>query len=302
MTVKTSNQTFIKLTTRTVACFLLSAVCFAYSHGNLRHYSASLDNSVWANNNNSRLQCELQHTIPNYGTAIFSSAASKRSNLQFELDLRRLPADYSLAQIESVPPQWRPGQQATGITEMQWRKQFNGDVDEQSAWVMLTELEKGYFPTLYYADWHNKSDRVAVALAATNFRPAYYDFLSCMDQLLTYSFEDISYTVLNFEKNSAVLDKASKKKLAQIKEYLSYDKNIELIKVKAYSSSWGGRYTNLKVSEKRASEVKDLFVNFGINADKIAVEGFGEKRHIASNETILGRAENRRVVIEMQKP
>ena len=275
---------------------------FSDAKSSLRTYSASLNNSNWMLANNNRLQCELQHTIPNYGTAKFSSAANKLTNLEFELDLRRLPADYSLAQIESVPPQWRPGQGSTHITSLQWRKQFNGDVDQDSAWVMLTELEKGYFPTLYYADWHNKSDRVAVALAATNFRPAYYDFLTCMDGLLPYSFDDISYTVLNFEKNSAVLDKASKKKLAQIEEYVKHDSNIERITVKAYSSTWGGRYTNLKVSEKRADEVKGLFVGFGIAQSKIDVEGFGEKRHIASNETILGRAENRRVVIQMERP
>ena len=222
--------------------------------------------------------------------------------MAFELDLMRLPADYSLALIESVPPKWRPGKGAMHITDMQWRKQFNGDVDEKSAWVMLTELEKGHFPTLYYADWHNKNDRVSVALAATNFRPAYYNFLNCVDGLLPYGFEDLSYTVLNFEKNSTELDRASKSKLNQIKEYLKHDNQIDKISVKAYSSSWGGRYTNLKVSQRRAAEIKALFVDFGIPDDRISVEGFGEKRHVASNETILGRAENRRVVIEMVKP
>ena len=90
--------------------------------------------------------------------------------------------------------------------------------------------------------------------------------------------------------------------LQQIEEYLKHDKNIDKISVKAYSSSWGGRYTNLKVSQRRANEIKDVFEQFGIPGDKISVEGFGEKRHIASNQTILGRAENRRVVIEMVKP
>lgn len=272
------------------------------SDANRRAYVASLDNSVWQLSQDSRLACSLEHEIPNYGTAIFSSAASKKSNMAFELDLMRLPADYSLALVESVPPQWRPGVRSTAITQMQWRKQFNGDVDDKSAWIMLTELEKGHFPTLYYADWHNKNDRVSVALAATNFRPAYYDFLNCVDSLLPYGFEDLEYTVLNFEKNSTELDRASKSKLSQIKEYLKHDNQIDKISVKAYSSSWGGRYTNLKVSQRRAAEIKALFVEFGIPGDRISVEGFGEKRHVASNETILGRAENRRVVIEMVKP
>jgi outer membrane protein OmpA-like peptidoglycan-associated protein len=284
-----------------VVLWLASVTTFA-AHADMRQYGGTLTNSVWALSEDTRLQCQLAHIIPNYGEALFTSTAGKLSNLSFELDMRRLPADYSLASVESVPPSWRPGTGSKPITEMQWRKQFNGDLDERSAWVMLTELEKGYFPTLYYSDWHNKSDRVSVALSATNFRAQYYEFLSCIDALLKYSFDDIAYTQLTFENNSSELDKASKAKLRRIEEYLKHDKNIEGISVKAFSSSWGGRYTNLKVSQKRASMVKDFFVKFGIGQDKISTEGFGEKRHIASNQTELGRAENRRVVIEMVKP
>ena len=271
-------------------------------HASYRSYGANLENSRWRLTESTRLTCTLDHQIPNYGHALFTSEASKMANMAFELDLNRLPADYSLAQIASVPPAWKPGIGAREITTLQWRKQFNGDVDEKSAWVMLTELEKGNFPTLYYADWHNKSDRVSVALSATHFRENYYQFLACMEQLLPYGFDDISYTVLNFENNSSELDKASKKKVARIQEYLKHDKDIESVSVKAYSSSWGGRYTNLMVSKKRAEQVKQLFVGFGILQERIATEGFGEKRHIASNQTELGRAENRRVVIEMEKP
>lgn len=281
---------------------LVALVSVGSSHAALRSYGSDLDNSMWKLSKNTPLMCELQHNINNYGIASFQAQASKIDNMSFELDLRRLPADYSLAQVVSVPPKWKPGRAPMAITEMQWRKQFNGDVDERSAWVMLTELEKGNFPTLYYTDWHNKNDRVAVAISATNFRDNYYQFLTCIDSLLPFSFEDISFTVLNFENNSSELDKASKKKLAQIEQYLKYDKDIEAISVNAYSSSWGGRYTNLKMSQKRAEMVKQFFVEFGVTATNVMTQGYGEKRHIASNQNELGRAENRRVVIEMRKP
>jgi outer membrane protein OmpA-like peptidoglycan-associated protein len=268
----------------------------------LRRYSSGLENSKWQNTTESRLQCDLVHEIPNYGYAVFSSEASKIDNLAFELEMKRLPADYSLANIESVPPRWKPGKGSKQITNMQWRKQFNGDVDENSAWVMLTELEKGYFPTLYYTDWHNRSDRVSVALSATNFRDQYYQFLDCRSNLLKYSFDDISQLTLNFEFGGAELDKKSKHKLAQVREYLKHDKDIEGITVKAYSDSFGGRWHNLQVSKKRAEQIKQFFVSAGIDGGKVSVEGFGEKRHIASNQTELGRQENRRVVVQMTKP
>lgn len=284
---------------------LLTCSCIVFAQSaaaDLRRYSSGLENSKWQNTTESRLQCDLVHEIPNYGYAVFSSEASKIDNLAFELEMKRLPADYSLANIESVPPRWKPGKGSKQITNMQWRKQFNGDVDENSAWVMLTELEKGYFPTLYYTDWHNRSDRVSVALSATNFRDQYYQFLDCRSNLLKYSFDDISQLTLNFEFGGAELDKKSKYKLAQVREYLKHDKDIEGITVKAYSDSFGGRWHNLQVSKKRAEQIKQFFVSAGIDGGKVSVEGFGEKRHIASNQTELGRQENRRVVVQMTKP
>lgn len=274
----------------------------ASASADFRRYQSGLENSKWQITTETRLQCDLVHEIPNYGHAVFSSEAGKMDNLAFELEMMRLPADYSLANIESVPPRWKPGKGSRPITDMQWRKQFNGDVDERSAWVMLTELEKGYFPTLYYTDWHNRHDRVAVALAATNFRDPYYEFLNCRSNLLKYSFDDISQLTLNFEFGGAELDKDSKKKLAQVEEYLKHDNQIESISVKAYSDSFGGRWHNFEVSKKRAEQIKMFFVDAGIDGAKISVEGFGERRHIASNQTELGRQENRRVIVQMTRP
>lgn len=274
----------------------------ASAHADLRRYQSGLDNSKWQNTTETRLQCDLVHEIPNYGHAVFSSEAGKIDNLAFELEMMRLPADYSLANIESVPPRWKPGKGSKPITDIQWRKQFNGDVDEKSAWIMLTELEKGYFPTLYYTDWHNRHDRVAVALASTNFRDPYYNFLNCRSNLLKFSFDDISQLTLNFEFGGAELDKDSKMKLAQVEEYLKHDNQIESISVKAYSDSFGGRWHNYEVSKKRAEQIKMFFVEAGIDGTKISVEGFGERRHIASNQTELGRQENRRVIVQMTRP
>lgn len=282
---------------------VLSLFIAWFSHASdFRRYQGTLENSKWQTTTETRLQCDLVHEIPNYGHAVFSSEAGKIDNLAFELEMMRLPADYSLANIESVPPRWKPGKGAKQITDLQWRKQFNGDVDEKSAWIMLTELEKGYFPTLYYTDWHNRHDRVAVALASTNFRNPYYQFLKCRSNLLKYSFDDISQLTLNFEFGGTDLDKDSKKKLAQVEEFLKHDKEIESISVKAYSDSFGGRWHNLEVSKKRASQIQQFFVQAGIDGSKISVEGFGEKRHIASNKTELGREENRRVIIQMTRP
>ena len=90
--------------------------------------------------------------------------------------------------------------------------------------------------------------------------------------------------------------------MAMITEYLSLDPNLELVLVDAYTDSYGGRWPNLKLSERRAEKIKDYFVQNGVDVSRIQAEGYGERRHIASNQTTLGRGKNRRVVIRMDKP
>ncbi|MET0050995.1 MAG: OmpA family protein, partial [Candidatus Thiodiazotropha sp.] len=50
-------------------------------------------------------------------------------------------------------------------------------------------------------------------------------------------------------------------------------------------------------SEQRARAVRDYLVGGGVDPNKIATWGAGEKDPIASNTTPEGRAENRRVEV-----
>lgn len=108
----------------------------------LRQYKAQIENSDWQLKDKSRLQCTLSHRLPGYGKAMFNSVASKQLNMEFELDMLLLPKSYGVAAVYSIPPKWMPGQIQRTIADMPMRKQFNGDLPEQVAWIMLTELEK----------------------------------------------------------------------------------------------------------------------------------------------------------------
>lgn len=282
----------------TVALILMAGT----SQANVRQYQADLTDSEWQLANNSRLQCTLSHTIPNYGEARFSSSANRQLNMSFELDMLRLPDNYSLAEVRSVSPSWRPGHSDRVLADMKLYKQFAPSLPKKVAWTMLNELEQGMNPKFYYNDWYDGSNKVSVGLSPAKFKRAYRDFVTCVGNLLNYSFDDISYTVLNYQSNSDKLTKASQKRMAMISEYLSLDPNLELVLVDAYTDSYGGRWPNLKLSERRAEKIKDYFVQNGVDVSRIQAEGYGERRHIASNQTTLGRGKNRRVVIRMDKP
>jgi outer membrane protein OmpA-like peptidoglycan-associated protein len=274
----------------------------ANSTAALRQYTAKVENSTWQLKDESRLLCTLSHTLPGYGEAMFSSFASKQLNMEFELDMLRLPKSYGVAAVYSVPPKWMPGQVQRAIADMTIRKQYNGDLPEQAAWTMLTELEKGFWPTIYYQDWYNQYDKVAVGLNASNFAVPYKQFAECVANLLPYSFQDIAYTVLTYQFNNTNLNKYSQKRLAMIGEYLKEDTDLELVLVDGYTDSFGGRAINKQISIRRAVEIKAFFSSMGVAPERIEITGHGERRHVSPNTNETTRANNRRVVIRMSKP
>ena len=271
------------------------------ANGMMRSYSASIKESSWALVKNTPTACVLEHRIPKFGHVNFSSVANKNINLDFAMNMRQKPARRTEVELRSMPPKWRNNQPSRHITNLAYYKQFDGEVLNDNAWLMLNELEKGMHPTFFYQDWYSQNDSVAVGVSAVNFSPQHDAFMECVSQLLPYSFEDISFTTLNYKKNTEQLDRRSQNKLKMIQDYLKYEPEMELVLVDSYTDSYGGRYNNEMLSKKRASGIKKMLEESGIAGDKISVSGFGEKRHIASNEHIQGRNKNRRVVITMNR-
>ncbi|MDX1727592.1 MAG: flagellar protein MotY [Pseudoalteromonas tetraodonis] len=267
----------------------------------MRQYTANQDNSNWNLVKTTRLQCQLNHEVPYYGEAIFKASASKNKDLTFNLDMVVRPENYAIAGLKAVPPSWRAGRPARDIADMKLLKKFDGELGNKTAWEMLTELEKGNQPTFYYQDWQNSADKIAVGISNINFKQAYWAFLQCRDELLPYNFEDISFTIMNYESNSSKLTKSSQQRLDKIAEYLKNDPSVESISIASYTDSYGGRWNNLDLSRKRAKEIKDYMVGLGVDEAKVVTEGFGEKRFVDTNDNILGRDKNRRLVIQIAK-
>ncbi|KFZ38509.1 membrane protein [Shewanella mangrovi] len=280
---------------------LFSLVLSWHANAELRHYVASLDQSQWRISVSSPLECTLEHDIPAYGKAVFTSTSGKAMNLHFILDMWQKPDAVTDAKLLSKAPQWRPGVMSRTLLNLHYKKYFNGEVPKKAAWAMLNELERGMEPTFYYTDWNDSDSKVAVGLSAVNFQPEYAQFRQCIAGLLPYGFDDIAFTVLNFKEGSTELTKYSKMQLKRVEAYLQYDKNIELVLVDGYTDSYGARSVNQKMSVKRAEQLKDILVQQGIPADKIQTTGHGEERHVASNSTSGERDINRRVVIRMSK-
>ncbi len=67
--------------------------------------------------------------------------------------------------------------------------------------------------------------------------------------------------------------------------------------IEGHTDSIGSEEYNHKLSHKRAENVRlYLIKNFGVKAERLKAEGFGESQPIADNKTKEGRQSNRRVI------
>ena len=69
------------------------------------------------------------------------------------------------------------------------------------------------------------------------------------------------------------------------------------IEIQGHTDWIGSDAYNQALSERRANSVRDYLVSQGIAAGRITTIGYGETQPVATNETAVGRALNRRVVI-----
>ncbi|MDC6365250.1 MULTISPECIES: OmpA family protein [Flavobacteriaceae] len=71
--------------------------------------------------------------------------------------------------------------------------------------------------------------------------------------------------------------------------------------VEGHTDSVGRESTNQRLSDERANSVRDFLIDKGIAADRLTAVGYGESKPIATNNTRAGRAQNRRVEINLVK-
>ena len=103
---------------------------------------------------------------------------------------------------------------------------------------------------------------------------------------------------LNFATDSNKVDAEGTAKVAAFGNFLK-DSPAYKASIVGHTDSTASDAYNQKLSEKRADMVKSMLVNNGVAADRLTTAGKGESQPVASNKTKAGRAENRRIEVEL---
>ncbi|MDQ1591235.1 MAG: OmpA-OmpF porin, family [Pyrinomonadaceae bacterium] len=109
-----------------------------------------------------------------------------------------------------------------------------------------------------------------------------------------------SMAVVRFESGNLTLSPQAQADLVKVFNMMSENPSIK-VEVGGYTDNEGNPVRNLKLSVKRAILVKDYLVRLGIPSERVVVQGYGSVNPLADNKTAEGRAQNRRVEVNLLK-
>jgi outer membrane protein OmpA-like peptidoglycan-associated protein len=98
-----------------------------------------------------------------------------------------------------------------------------------------------------------------------------------------------------FDHNSDTIKEKSFDLLDEVAATFEANPQIKRVRIDGHTDSNGPRNYNLGLSQRRATSVLRYLTSRGVSPDRLIAQGFGEDRPIDTNETLGGRANNRRV-------
>ena len=105
---------------------------------------------------------------------------------------------------------------------------------------------------------------------------------------------------LVFDSGKAALRPGSNRMMVGALEMINAHPDKRIL-VAGYTDSTGSPDTNLALSQARAATVRNWLIDAsGIPATQFAIQGYGDTRPVAGNDTREGRAKNRRVEITLK--
>lgn len=105
---------------------------------------------------------------------------------------------------------------------------------------------------------------------------------------------ELAMRAVQFDSGRATLKSESNRVLNQISDIMFRYPNYRLA-IEGHTDNTGNANSNQALSERRAEACYNYLIARGVPASQLSFKGYGESKPISSNETLRGRALNRRV-------
>lgn len=245
-------------------------------------------------------ECRMTHDIPFYGSGVFYKGAGEPAVFSLKASTPRFKS--GKASLHSEAPVWKPGGRNInlGYVSVQQGKD-PVTLGESRAERVLAELLSGQKVVFTRKPWYGAESSSRVALSSENFARAYRQYVGCLAELLPVNFDQIARTAIYFPSGRDELRPTELRKLENIAIYVKADPSVESFYIDGHTDGVGGRGDNLELSKQRAEMVANVLRSKGIPDEQISVRWHGERYPVATNRTRVGRAQNRRVTIRLEK-
>ena len=99
-----------------------------------------------------------------------------------------------------------------------------------------------------------------------------------------------------FQVGKANLQEEAQNNLVKLAGILNKYENTEVL-LEGHTDATGSEEFNLTLSQQRAQSVANFLSRYSVDPSRFTIMGYGESQPVASNETVDGRTQNRRVEV-----
>ncbi|NOH70284.1 OmpA family protein [Vibrio pectenicida] len=276
--------------------YLLLIIFYCSSAMAKFEYEVPMDKVNWMYKGSS-LKCSLFFNNSSYGKFIFRSEEVGKIN--FKIDLVENNDRWKYGQLYSTPEPWSNNNKSKGVGHHVPIKNghftFNTDISG-----LLDKIIQGNWIKLSLSG-NQTSELQSLLLPTIRIQRPLVQFRNCLSYLPQMPYSTARNITFTFDQGERTLNRAHKQTLNALSTYLHADNNISHILIDGYSDNIGSDLSNLALSKQRADEIAKGLIDKDISKEKIQVRSHGSRYPMVSNETIEGRAKNRRVTIRLVK-
>lgn len=261
-------------------------------------YGSSVENTQWYVSG-SVFECRFEQPLPGYGTAVFYHQAGE--DVHFQLETMRNLMESSQARVSIMPPPWQPSNKSENLgTAELIQRSPNLKLDSQRTNRYLHALLEGQWPAISHYTYYDQNKYIDLHVSAVSFNDFYPLYMECANQLLRVNFNQVENSKVFFNVGEHMLDPTDKRILDDIIYYIKNDPRVFAVYLDGHTDDTGRNFQNREISRARVEQVEQYILDHDINPDMVTTRFHGARYPVATNNTAKGRAENRRVTIQLK--